>query len=365
MGRETIRLSDMQNFTQELFDKPKEANKASLILKGILDARSSRISEISNAMRGNAVSNYKIIQRFIDKNDLIEILNRLFYEQAPFVIADPTNIERPQAKKTRYVGKLEGGKPGFQIVPLAFPYHGRAIPFHAVDYSSKTIANEATFRNQQHFRLIREIKELIGDKPIVMDREFSYGELLEAFIEEDMKFVIRLNCSNGVNLFDKDGDKITLAISRGEKIIRKEIYYQGKIKVNLAGEWEAGFKEPLWLISNLEPEQALSVYKARMKIEESFKDLKNLLGLDRIMNKSRVKMEKMVALVLLAYAIGLLIGEEIRDKVYPEKKARLYSGLFILLKHRLRLTRNVIQKAIENVVALFQTILYGNVRTIV
>ncbi|MFH1638848.1 MAG: hypothetical protein ABIB93_00790 [Chloroflexota bacterium] len=113
MGREIIRQSDMQNFTNELFDQPKEANKASLILKGILDAHSSRISEISNTMKGKPETNYKTIQRFLDKNEPLELLNRLYYEQSPFVIADPTNIERPQAKKIRYVGKLEGGKPGF------------------------------------------------------------------------------------------------------------------------------------------------------------------------------------------------------------------------------------------------------------
>jgi hypothetical protein len=143
MGRETIRLTDMQNFTNELFDKPKEANKAFLILKGILDARSSRVSEISNAMKGNPVTNYKTIyktiQGFLSQNELIiEVLNRLYYEQAPFVIADPADTERPQAKRTRYVGKLKSGERGFQILPMAFPYRGRAIPFHFIDYSSKT-----------------------------------------------------------------------------------------------------------------------------------------------------------------------------------------------------------------------------------
>jgi ABC-type proline/glycine betaine transport system permease subunit len=45
-----------------------------------------------------------------------------------------------------------------------------------------------------------------------------------------------------------------------------------------------------------------------MKIEESFRDMKNLLGLEKLMNKRRDHMEKMVALLLLAYAIGLGLG---------------------------------------------------------
>jgi hypothetical protein len=63
-----------------------------------------------------------------------------------------------------------------------------------------------------------------------------------------------------------------------------------------------------------------------MKIEESFKDLKSLLHLEKVMNKKREKMERVVALVLLAYALGLLIGEALRDRVYGGKKARALLG---------------------------------------
>ncbi len=53
-----------------------------------------------------------------------------------------------------------------------------------------------------------------------------------------------------------------------------------------------------------------------MKTDESFKDVKNLLDLEKIMNKKREQMEKVVALVLLASAIGLLVGEALRERVY-------------------------------------------------
>ena len=41
----------------------------------------------------------------------------------------------------------------------------------------------------------------------------------------------------------------------------------------------------------------------------SFRGLKSLLELDKIMNKGRELMEKMVAMMLLVYSIALLIGE--------------------------------------------------------
>jgi hypothetical protein len=61
--KQIIKLSDMQKFSAECFDDPKEAGKAAAILKGIIDSRSPRISDISQAMKGNPQGNYKTIQR--------------------------------------------------------------------------------------------------------------------------------------------------------------------------------------------------------------------------------------------------------------------------------------------------------------
>ena len=69
----------------------------------------------------------------------------------------------------------------------------------------------------------------------------------------------------------------------GKKVFLKGVYY--KVKVNIAGEWKKGFSEPLWVITNIEPQRALKIYKARMKIEESFKDMKDILGMGKVMNK--------------------------------------------------------------------------------
>jgi hypothetical protein len=76
-----------------------------------------------------------------------------------------------------------------------------------------------------------------------------------------------------------------------------------------------------------------------MKIGETFRDLKNLLGFEKMMHKKRELMEKMVTLMLIAYAIGLLLGETLRDHFFPEgsPKRKAFSGLFILLKFKLDL----------------------------
>ncbi|MBM3216933.1 hypothetical protein FJZ36_18725 [Candidatus Poribacteria bacterium] len=52
------------------------------------------------------------------------------------------------------------------------------------------------------------------------------------------------------------------------------------------------------------------------------------------MNKSRERMEKTIALTLIAHALGYLVGEAARDALYA-KTQESYSPLFVLLKHRI------------------------------
>jgi hypothetical protein len=97
MPKSIINLKAMAGFAYQLFDNEEE--DAALILKAILDAHSPRLSDIAQAMPGSPQGNYKAIQRFLAKADPEKALMRLFMEDAPFVIADPTEIPRPQAKK--------------------------------------------------------------------------------------------------------------------------------------------------------------------------------------------------------------------------------------------------------------------------
>ena len=127
MSKRIISKRNIKRFTDECFDR--ESEQAARIIKGVLDAQSPRISDIANAMDGNYDGNYKAIQRFIEDDKPVVALHRLYNEESEYVLGDPTDIERPQAGKTDYVGKLKNGKLGFTTMFLATPYRGRAIPF--------------------------------------------------------------------------------------------------------------------------------------------------------------------------------------------------------------------------------------------
>ena len=78
MVQQIITLRDMEKYADQLFTGEREAKKAAPILKAILDARSSRISEIAQHMGGSsAEANTKQIHRWLKDGDPDIALMRL------------------------------------------------------------------------------------------------------------------------------------------------------------------------------------------------------------------------------------------------------------------------------------------------
>ncbi len=377
-------------FLRPLIDEEKLVKQAAEIMKGILKAQSPRLTNIAEKMSGRSGRNYKVIQRFLAQVEMKRWLLRFYQEDAQFVIGDPTEMERYRAPKTPYVGTLSDGKTaGYWLMVLSTPFRGRSLPFSFVVYSSKTIGAECTSRNQEHFRCFAGVKTLLGDRPLVLDREFSYQELMEVLSLEQIQYVIRLNLGDHhkqPRLIDADGQPIKLVIKPGETVIHPHVYYLGTVKVNLIGYWRKSLSKPLWVMTTLAPQRGLEIYLQRMKIEETFKDCKDLLHLPKLMNKKQALLEQMIALCLLTYIAGVWLGEALRDVVYGKveitavaqallnrmpvdanahPKWLLYSGLFVLLKQKLRLQKSQFEAVSRAAASAFAVLIYGDVRSFV
>ncbi len=76
-------------------------------------------------------------------------------------------------------------------------------------------------------------------------------------------------------------------------------------------------------------------------------------------------MEQVVALLTIAYANGVLLGEALRDRPYDptSDKWKLYSGLFVLLNHRCRLPSATMRQIISDVLQTFAVLVHCPVRT--
>ncbi len=265
---------NFQSFLRSLLDDEKAVKSGAEIMQGILEAQSPRMTNIAEKMTGRSERNYKTIQRFLHQVELKRLLLRFYQEDAEFVIGDPTEMERYKAPKTAYVGTLSDGKTaGYWLMVLSTPYRGRSLPFSFVVYSSKTIGAQSTSRNQEHFRCFEAVKRLLGDRPLVLDREFSYEELMEVLYIEQIQFVIRLNLGDQhkqSRLIDAEGEPLKLFIRPGETLIYPNVRYLGTVKVNLVGHWDKGLSKPLWVMTTLEPKRGLEIYQQRMKIEIVF-----------------------------------------------------------------------------------------------
>lgn len=389
-GASMNKCINFRAFLRDLFDDEKLVEKGSVIVKALLEAQSPRLTNIAEKMDGASASCYKTIQRFLHQVDLKQKLLRFYREEAEFVIGDPTEMVRCKAPKTDYVGTLkDGDTPGYWLMVLSTPFRGRAIPFWFTTYSSRTIQAQATSRNQEHFCCFEAIKELLGERPLVLDREFSYAELMEVLVAEQIQFVIRLKLGEQkrqAHFVDGEGQAVKLFIRPGETLIWRNVFYLGKVKLHLIGYWRKSLAKPLWVMTSLEPEQGLKIYLKRMKIEETFKDCKDLLHLSKLMNKKQVYLEQMIALSLIAYVAGLWLGEAMRDVVYgqvdvahisenllkgpninPDQHPKwlLYSGLFVLLKQKLRLPKKQFQVVSREAATAFALLISGNVRSFV
>lgn len=382
-----IKLTGMLRY---LLDDEKSVRQGAEIVQALLEAQSPRMSDISEKMAGSRSRSYKALQRFIRRQDLKSALLRLYQEQAEYVIGDPTEMERWHAPKTKYVGTLSDGKTaGYWLMVLSTPFRGRALPFWFIVYSSRTIEEQATSRNQEHFRCFDEVKRLLGERPLVLDREFSYKDLLERMQREQIRYVIRLNTGEvhkQTRLTTREGKLISLKIQHGEVVTYPNVYYLGQLKVNVIGFWRKGLAKPWWIVTNLDPQRALEIYMQRMKIEETFRDCKSLLHISKLMNKQLPHLEQMIALTLITYVIGLWLGEAIRDVVYAQvpldqlsdglwncsaldlkthPKWLLYSGLFVLLKQRLRLPEPRMQPIVSAATLAFARLVHGSVPSLV
>jgi hypothetical protein len=184
---------ELSHFTEELFDR--EEQKAARLLWSILESRSPRKSDWAQVFSESSEgANYRTIDRTLPKLEAKKTLMRLYDPESPFILVDPTEMERSQAKNTEYVGRLSDGETlGYWMVVFAQPFRGRAVPFHFGLYSEKTLGEEATSRNIEWHKMLLEIRELVGRRPLVFDREFSSQRWLDALSQSGCSWVVRLN----------------------------------------------------------------------------------------------------------------------------------------------------------------------------
>ena len=248
----------MQRFLQALLGDRKMAAPAAEVGRAVRAACSLRQTEVAAKMRGRSEAAYKRIGWTPGRSE-----GGCFGRRPSLSCSTPLRWNAPRPGRPNPWGRHGA---------LGDPHRGRAIPWGWVCYSSRTIANRGDSRNQNPMRAIETRKDIGGDRPV--GSYLGFWQDLEA---AQVSFVLRLHPGTHPKFQDS---------RRGPKAVYWDAGSKG----------ERGPAEPLWVMSNLEPEEALRMDLQRMEVDATFRDRKDLLGLERRMNRSQEYMEKMVAL---------------------------------------------------------------------
>jgi hypothetical protein len=84
-------------------------------------------------------------------------------------------------------------------------------------------ASKLDSRNLNHFRPFEGLKDLLGERPLVLHREFSYLELLLNLVEEQVNFVISLKLGSHPPKFYSEGREVVLSLSPGQTVIHNRV----------------------------------------------------------------------------------------------------------------------------------------------
>lgn len=346
----------------QIFSK-KHVETLGKVVFAIKNVRNMRISRIADTIKGNTESNRKEIQRSLNKlsqEDLSLALLSFVSPKDRLVLMDFTEKECPNAKNTEHVGILKDGKTrGYGILTLSIPFKGRSKAIFAKVISSATLNRDSVGKWQAIQHALEDILPILQGRTIIADREFSNEEMMQFFIDKGIYFCIRLKTSAGkhlVQILDKKGNRVNFSLPKGSKRYFKNVYYKGNLKVNIAAQWPSQFAEPMYVITNCSPKLALIFYKKRMKIEESFKDIKDKLKFVKLMNKNQDILEKLLMIGFLAYNIFLYVGEMIRSNPKNRKIARKFSGLHMFFYKPYSYTRSALNRAYRSLIMHLQQI---------
>ncbi|HEV2122330.1 MAG TPA: IS4 family transposase [Chloroflexota bacterium] len=204
-------------------------------------------------------------------------------------------------------------------VVVSLVFHKRALPLAWIVVKG----NKGHLADQTHRHLLEKLSPLIGPHRTVIflgDGEFDGCGLLAAVRERGWRFVCRTAKNVQLEEAGFEGCSFSFAdlcvcLGPGQCIEVPDTFFtmQGWGPVLALAVWEKGYKEPLFLVSNLElAQEALFWYKKRFLIETLFSDQKSrgfFLHKSHFSDPSRLA--RLLIATCLAYLWLVLLGAQV------------------------------------------------------
>lgn len=309
---------------------------------GIINSRSTRISEITSKSRRNckqlivdAKRNYRILnsgtweKHHLEKERFKSIKSKI-KNNTPIGI-DMSHIEHSDSKKIEGVGRIYGGNKlisgHYWLQAAARVDKRRILPLTTLVFSHTT--KDFKSLNSTTFDFLDNLFEYIGKKGIwLFDRGFSNKRLFQKLLSLDVQFIVRLQKKRTLLINgeikqlqsilneDKFHYKSTIRMKRKPMLIR---FNFKEIKI-------PGIKERLWmvftknshgalcvLLTNIEVtrfDEALRIiktYRYRWSVEDFFRAVKQELGIEKVMVRTLRRINKLIEIAMLSYLIAFMV----------------------------------------------------------
>ena len=328
----------------------------SQVLFGIQVSRDIKLSNIARSLDEeiDLIKTENRLSRNASSEDLSEHINEELINSADKYISkdtvlslDLSDINKPFAKKMDNLAWVWDGSKGrvdkgYWICEVtgADVKGDSVVPLYSELYSQNS--SEFISENIQIMKAVKAVNNKVKRRGIwVMDRGGDRHFLVEAFNNENVKFVIRLRGDR--DIMDDLGE-VQRAIKIAKKVRCKEEY---RIKIDRDGHLEEvvvtmgrkdglnvrgvkvslvvikGFgRKPMMLLTNVDklPIEILEIYLTRWKCEESFRFLKQEYNLEDVRVRSYTALRNMMVLVQsVFYFLSIYLGKGVRMSILLTK----------------------------------------------
>lgn len=305
----------MQNILTNLlpFLRQSQLKTLTKITTAALKSSFSSLSQLARSIKSHAKPRHKIKQldRFLSNPHISihkiqqTLASFIVPSNEPFVIAvDWTEIR------------------GFMCLVAGRISKGRALPFCLLTYPK---GNPPLCQNELEENFLHILKNTLPSSSnlpyiITADRGFGYRQLLGCLLRLGMKFVIRIR---GTLRVRHKGQFITLreifSNSRPPCKVRRVLLNDEMPFLNLVYGYERGAKEPWYLVTNLDRTayEIVDIYKKRMRIEETFRDIKwarGIADLGELKMKREYNLNMLLTVMMVVYFVVYLSGISARRR---------------------------------------------------
>ena len=297
-------------------------NLAHLVIALVIVLRTLRgwygklsLSGISRGMctEGKAKSRYKRLHRFLDNPHFQS--SKLSSGLLELVVGKEIPSLLPLIVDQTAIGDI-------QVLTGSYPIEGRSVPLVMATFEYRELKSSQDALEEDFLRKLAVSMPKKARVVWIMDRGYGRASLLVFCRNQKWLYIIRGRSQVKVQ-YQKQGKIKRMSLGRlrhrqGVARRYRNVLYHGiiKEKVDVIVYRERGFKQPWFLLvppssENLLPtELVVSWYRARMRIEVSFRDFKSWLGVRgfRLKVRRAQHLVRLLAALAIGYILLLVLG---------------------------------------------------------